>query len=288
MSPGEFSPLELAFLPAPVRRYFLFALKPGQPMIQHARVVQTGRFRAGGFDSKWNPFAAVQHFAAGPPGFVWDARIHMAPLLTARIRDSYIRGRGAMRGRIASILPIVDRSDTHELAEGALQRYLAEAVWLPTALLPGQGVVWEPIDGSTARATLSDHGVTVSLDFEFGDTGEIVRCYTDARYRDVNGDFVATPWACCYGDYAQVDGMMIPHSGETEWILPEGWYSYCRLHLRTIEFFGNGSLKSPENVRPLLGIQDISDCNPHVSRRFAVGRVNDRESVQGGTLSRLK
>jgi hypothetical protein len=140
----------------------------------------------------------VQYFTAGLPGLVWDARINMAPLATVRVRDSYIQGVGSMQARVASLIPVVDQAGSPELAAGALHRYLAEAVSLPTAFLPGSDVAWEPIDDHSARATLTDCGLSVSLDFHFRERGEIVRCYTSARNRDVRGVAVPTPWACYY------------------------------------------------------------------------------------------
>jgi hypothetical protein len=59
------------------------------------------------------------------------------------------------------------------------------------------------------------------VEFRFGASGEIVRSCA-VRYRDVNGVPVPTPWLGRYGDYARVDGMMIPRSGEVEWVLPDG------------------------------------------------------------------
>ena len=47
------------------------------------------------------------------------------------------------------------------LREGALQRYLAEAVWLPPSLLPSERLQWTAMDESHARATLHD-GETVA------------------------------------------------------------------------------------------------------------------------------
>src|SRR5207249_11032068 len=83
-----------------------------------------------------------------PPGFVWDAAIRVAPFLSVRVRDAYIRGAGSMQGRLAAVVTVVDQRDRPELNAGALQRYLAEAVWFPTALLPGQGVAWQAVDRS--------------------------------------------------------------------------------------------------------------------------------------------
>ena len=226
-APGVFSRERLRDLPAPVVRYFELALTPGQRLIRGARIEQEGTFR-GDLDEPWAPFTAVQHFSVDPPGFVWDAAIRMAPLLTVRVRDSYIGGTGGMHAKIASLVPVVDQSGGAGLNAGALHRLLAEMVWLPTSLLPGRGVTWEAVDDRTARATLSHAGTSVWLDFQFGEQGEIVRASTPERSRDVEGASVPTPWVCSYGSYREVDGMRVPAEGEVEWILPEGRLSYWR------------------------------------------------------------
>lgn len=191
-SPGVFSHLQLEGLPAPVVRYFDFALTPGQPLLRGAWLEHRGTFR-GGLDEPWSPFTSVQHFSVHPPGFVWDASIHLAPLLTVRVRDSYIGGTGGMQGKIGALIPVVHQRGGAALNAGALHRLLAEMVWLPTALLPGRGVTWTAIDDATARATLSDSGTSVWLDFQFNRKGEIVRVSTPERYRDVDGTAVPTP-----------------------------------------------------------------------------------------------
>jgi hypothetical protein len=114
-------------------------------------------------------------------------------------------------------------------------RYLAEAPWVPTALLPSQGVVWEAMDDSRARATLSDAGITVTAVFHFGPRGEIVRVEAE-RYRDVKGVGVLTPWGGRFHEYAEIEGMRIPMQGEVEWILPEGRLSYWRGRITRAEY----------------------------------------------------
>lgn len=224
---GTCSRDRFAGLPAPVARYFEFALTPGQPLLRTARIEHAGEFR-GSLDAPWSPFTSVQHAAVDPPGFVWDAKIRMFPLPAVRVRDSYLEGTGSMQASVAGVIPVVNAWGRTDLASGALHRYLAESVWLPTALLPGGGLIWEPIDGNSARATLTDSGVTVSLDFRFSDKGEIVSVYTPARYRDVNGKGVPTPWEGHFRRYERMDGMMVPREGEVAWTLPEGRLPYWR------------------------------------------------------------
>ncbi len=52
--------------------------------------------------------------------------------------------------------------------------------------------------------------------------------YTPARYRDVDGKCVPTPWEGHFRQYERVEGVMVPREGEVAWILPEGRLSYWR------------------------------------------------------------
>jgi len=223
--PARYSREQLEGLPAPVARYFEFALTPGQSLVRRAHFRQAGDFSTR--PGVWSPFTSEQHFSVHPPGFVWDATIRMAPLVPVRVRDSYLAGEGVMYGRAAAVVTVANQRGTPEMASGALMRYLAEAVWLPTALLPCEGVSWGAIDDSTARATLADGSTTVSADLHFGASGEVVRI-SAIRYRDVNGRPILTPWEVHLRDYARVHGMMIPRAGEVAWLLPEGPLPYWR------------------------------------------------------------
>lgn len=229
-----YTPGQLASLPDPVARFFAFAVTTGRPPIRTARVEHDGEFRTR-LDAGWSPFRSVQHIAADPPGFVWDARIRMAPLITVRVRDSYAGGRAAMLGKVAALVPVVRQAGTPELASGALHRWLAEAAWIPTALMPRPGLAWHAIDDSTARVTLTDAGTTVSLDVHFDDDGPILRVEAE-RYRDVDGAAVLTPFVGHFSDYAEVGGVRIPMEGMVEWILPEGRFDYWRGRIARVAF----------------------------------------------------
>lgn len=231
---ATFSTDDLAGLPAPVVRYFEFALEPDQPLVRGATVRQTGQFRLrpGGGQS---PFTATQYFTAPDPGFVWDARIHIAPLITVRVRDHYFNGSAAMLGKVAGLIPVVDQQNTPGLASGALHRALMERPWFPTALLPSEGVRWEPIDDRSARATLTDAGISVSMDVHFGDAAEIVRVEAE-RMRDVDGKGVPTPFVGYFSDYAPIHGMMVPMQGHVEWILADGRYDFWHARIDSIDF----------------------------------------------------
>jgi hypothetical protein len=231
--PARFAVADLAGLPPPVARYLRTVLTEGQPLVRHARLTQRGQFLVRPTAQGWRPFVATEHFVTHPGGFVWDARIRLAPGFAIHVRDAFVGGVGSMLASLAALWRMVSVEGTPGIAAGALHRYLAEAVWFPTALLPGQGVAWTPIDERSARATLGIAGTTVSLDFQFGVDGLVSGVFTPARARDVDGRLLSTPWQGHFSRYAQRGAMKIPLAGEVEWVLPDGPQPYWRGEITT-------------------------------------------------------
>lgn len=229
-----FSPAALDPLPEPVARYFALVLPENQPHIHSARIRWSGEFqmRPGG---GWAPFVAVQHFTSRPPGFVWDAEIRMVPLISVHVRDGYRAGTGTMQARLGRVIPVVNEGGTPEMAESALARWLGEAAWFPTALLPSNGVRWEAVDDSTARATVVDGPASASAEFHFAPTGEITRMAA-LRYRDVDGVAVLTPFEGHYGDYIRHAGVLVPGTAEVAWLLPDERFPYWRGRPERVEY----------------------------------------------------
>lgn len=229
---------ELATLPGPVQRYLARALaewREGASMVQSARIEQAGEFSMKPGPNGWRPFSATHYAVAQPPGFVWDARISMTPVSVV-VRDALLNGTGSTSANIAGVKRVAHAAGTPEIAAGALHRYLAEAVWFPTALLPSAGVQWAAVDSTTARATLSTPTATVSLDFHFGPDGLVERVYTPARARAVGNATAMTPWEGRFTRYETRNGLLIPIDAEVAWLLPEGRQPYWRGRLTKIEY----------------------------------------------------
>jgi hypothetical protein len=221
-------------LPLPVGRYFERAIPEDQKRIARARVFQEGTFLVRP-PRLWRPFRAVETFTARPPGFLWEARIRMLPGVHVLVRDAFHEGAGSMRARCLGYR-LADTAGTPAIAAAALQRYLAEAVLMPTALLPAEGVAWTAIDASSARASLAAGTTRVSLDFRFGRDGLVESVLAPARMRDVGGQGVATPWRGRWWDYEEQDGLLAPRCGEVEWLLPQGPQPYWRGQVTRIEY----------------------------------------------------
>lgn len=214
---ARFDVQQLNGLPAPVVRYFMRVLHQGQPLVRTARLQQSGEFRMGDSEDSWRPFTATEFFRVSRPGMLWDARIRQVPGMHVLVRDSYVAGVGRMRASMLGLVTVMDAPSDERLARAALQRYLAEAPWFPTALLPSSGVTWSPMSDTAALATLHDGSQTVSIEFRFSRRGEIMGTFTADRFRAVGAGYVATSWEGRFWQYEWRNGMLTPTRGEVAW-----------------------------------------------------------------------
>lgn len=132
----------------------------------------------------------------------------------------------------------VERDDTRGPEEGyggALLRHLAESAWLPTALLPGSRLAWNPTDATHARATLRDGATEVSATFELGPTGAIVSV-TAERHLAAESSFILTPWNGRFWQHGVRAGMRIPVRGEVSWLLDGEWRPYWRGRVVRVDY----------------------------------------------------
>jgi hypothetical protein len=225
-----------ADLPAPVWRYLATALPDDQADVETVRIEQRGAFRLGDVGSWWRPLTATQHVTTDPPGFVWDASIAVAPFMPARVVDAYEDGRGSLAAKVLSTVSVADADRSAELDRGELVRYLAEAVWYPSALLPQNGVTWEPVHDRAARATIEDSGTTASLTFYFGSDDLVTRVVGERPRLQDDGSYEATRWTGHWDDYEEQSGIVVPTSGEVAWDLADRTLTYWRANVETIEY----------------------------------------------------
>ena len=220
---------DLEGLPAPVRRYFRAALEEGQPLVSAVSVEHVGTFNMSDSGERWRPFTSTQRVVTRRPGFVWDGRIAMVPGVAVHVHDAYVAGEGILHPVLLGLITLGGMRDAGgDVARGELMRFFAEAPWYPTALLPSQGVQWDPVDDRSAKATLIDGALSLAMLFRFGDDGLIASVQAESRGRTVGGQVIPTPWEGRFSDYEERSGMHVPLSGEVAWLLPEGRSPYWR------------------------------------------------------------
>jgi hypothetical protein len=244
---ASFNSSDIATLPVPVQRYLRLALKDGQPLITSVRFSHAGTFNMSVAKPSWKPFTSNQTVVVNRPGFVWDARMKMLPLINVNVHDAYISGEGFLQASILGLFDVANMNGleaiakgemkrAEAMAQGELLRFLAETPLYPTSLLPHHGMVWEAIDDHSAKITLTEEKLQVSMTFKFNESGLIDTVWAEARGRSSGKIVDYMPWQGRFWNYAERSGVMVPLEAEVEWLTPEGPKPYYRGKLTTISF----------------------------------------------------
>lgn len=219
---------DLDSIPPVVARYLRRALGDDLRPIRVARLRQTGVLRTSPRSGRWLPFTAEQVVTPPATAFTWDARVSVAPLLHLTVRDAYVDGQGAGQVRLFSVIPLGGARGGEAMNSGSRHRYLAEAVWYPTALWPSGSVRWSALDSGKALATLSDRGTTVSLEFSFDDAGDIAGIYSPGRWGKFEDGYRQVPWEGHFRGYGERAGLRVPSEGEVGWYDAGQWQCVFR------------------------------------------------------------
>lgn len=214
ISEKTFSYKELAGLPEPVQLYFKHVLKDGQPYISYVRLTHDGQFKMSQ-NKDWVNIKGEQYFTTENPGFIWKGTTSMFVA-----RDMYIRDKGRLTATLFSLYDVVDAKG-EQYNQGELQRWLAESVWFPTNLLPGNNLQWTSIDSLSAKLTFNYKGQSLSFTVRFNETGEITQMETK-RYMD---EKKLETWICKMFKYKNKNGIIIPTEAEAIWSLEKGDFS---------------------------------------------------------------
>lgn len=222
-------------LPRCVAGYLRSVLQEGQPILRDAQIHQIGEFKMKE-NGRWYPFEAEQTVTTEPVSFKWDAHIRMSRFASIKVRDTYSAGHGSMQARLFGFVPMIHQRGTAELDAAALQRYLAEAAWFPTALLPSESLRWQELDSRRALATLRNWETEVSLEFDFNRNNEIDGVFTPGRYSYSHGKYELVPWGGYFQNYQQINNVRIPTEAEVQWIIRDRSFTYFRGRIEHIEF----------------------------------------------------
>ncbi|WP_059173542.1 DUF6544 family protein [Bacillus sp. FJAT-27445] len=219
-------------LPSPVQNWLISSNAIGKERIKAVRLKQEGQMRTKK-DGPWLPVKAEQYYTVDEPGFVWIADVKMAPLVHLSGIDTFKSGKGSMKIKLFSLIPVVN-ANAAEIDSGTLMRYLAEIPWFPSAALDPY-VKWEGIDKNSAKATMEYKGVTVSGIFTFTENGNI-ESFKGKRYREMNGKFELNDWGGRYTGTKEFDGWRIPEKATVIWFEEDGEFNWYEARLSEIEY----------------------------------------------------
>ena len=236
---------DLAPLPEPVQRYLRVTHAVGQPRVRSYLIRFTGRIRSAP-DSAWMPFEAeLRSFADEPTRlFLMRARMFGMPV---EAFHRLIDGHATMRVTAVGVVPIVnDRGDAMDRAE-TVTLFNDMCILAPSTLV-GPGISWEPVDASTARASFTQHGHTITATLFFAADGRLVNFESDDRARSVpDSRFAAARFSTPLRDYRDFGSLYLAGYGEARWRLPEGEFVYGEFTMRDV--VANDTSRMPARTR---------------------------------------
>jgi len=209
-----FSPDVLGSLPEPARRYLLHAIQPSTPLASSVNLTMSGSFCPAP-NAPWRRMRAREVLAAGK-GLVWKASIGGFPPMSGY--DLYVRGQGRMEWRVLGLLPVLSACGP-DISRSAAGRLAAESVWLPSALLPQNGVRWEAIDDHTALALIDLDGQVLRLRLTIAENGALKEAILENRWGNVTEDkrFAECPLVAKVLEEGTFSGYTIPTSITVGW-----------------------------------------------------------------------
>lgn len=199
---------EIAGLPEPVQRHFRAAIQTGSPLTRAVRLKMRGSIKLG----TWLPFRATQ-ILDPHEGFIWTARV--AGIVVGS--DHYLEGVGGMDWKLAGLFTVASAAGP-DVSRSAAGRGGAEAVWVPTALLPRFGARWSATDDSRISVHHTIGDTPVDVNYNVHPDGRIRSLLFD-RWGDPgnSGTFNWHPFGGEITGYRTFAGLTIPSSGRLGW-----------------------------------------------------------------------
>jgi hypothetical protein len=237
-SSGIFDPSLVATLPEPARRYFLFTIRAGAPIRTVAEIHMGGEIGLGTKDDpNYRPIRAEQ-ILAPPHGLVWNLKAG-GGVMRISGSDGFDGETSWVRFWLMDTFPIVRAGGTSDHARAAFGRVIAEAVfWTPGALLPNDYVTWEAVGADIARATVTDSGMTQTVDVTV-DTDGRPTMVVIPRWSDANADksYRLQPFGGYLSEFRDFEGYMLPTRVEGgNFIGTEEYFPFYRANVESIRF----------------------------------------------------
>ncbi|PTX53840.1 hypothetical protein C8N43_3883 [Litoreibacter ponti] len=207
LAPALFDRDMVANLPAPARRFFLFAINEGTPLFRVAELEMTGDFSLSDKDDPHYMAMKAHQVLAVPEGFVWKMGV----------RSGHLRLSGSDSGAwtrfwMGGLLPVARGGGDPDHARSAFGRAVAEAViWTPAAVLPSETVDWQPVDQNTARVTVTHSDMVQSVNVTVAADGQPTQVVFQ-RWSDANPEhaFRLQPFGGVLSKFRDFEGFRLP------------------------------------------------------------------------------
>jgi hypothetical protein len=232
---------ELAALPRAARALMdFYGVHAGQPKQWSLRMGWRGRFRMGP-NRPWMPIEAIQYDTRLPVARFFHMRARMNGVFPVLARDTYVKGRGHMLGKVVDLVTVVDGSGP-EFDQGELITWLNDCVLFAPSMLLGPSTLWFHVAERAFDLSFSDQGHKVTARVFVDDRGAPVNFETTDRFLNDPDDpkhpLIRGRWTTPIESWLRIGNRTYPSRGKATWHLAGGDFTYGEFDLlaRTLAF----------------------------------------------------
>ena len=183
----------------------------------------------------WLNIKSIEYFTAQKPNLLWDAEIGNSKFFWIEIVDSYLKNKGNTLIKINSSITIGD-SWGIEIDKSNLFKYLSEAVYFPTSLLPSKNLIWNILDSNSAEVKFTDKNTSLVAKIFFNTNGTIKKIETLDKFRPMNNNYKESLFTIYFFDYKKHSSFLIPTYCEVEWELEKGKFKFGKFKIDSIKY----------------------------------------------------
>ena len=150
--------------------------------------------------------------------------------------DYYEDGTGGMKGVIAKLITLFDQTG-EDMDKACLVTYLAESIFVPSALLQGY-ITFEQISDCEVKGTITYKGQTASGIFTFNEQYEMVSFVTNDRTATGTDEKKEQiPWTALCSDYeVSENGIKTPTTFKAVWNYPDEDFVYFDGKISSVDY----------------------------------------------------
>jgi len=223
---------ELQLLPKPVQKYLRYVGVVGKPKVNNVSIVFEGEMREKGKD--WFTFRSEQYNFYDEPERLFFMKAKINGLATHGFH-SYKNGSATMLIKLLSLFSVVDLKGK-ELGQAETVTFLNDMCLFAPATLIDKRIHWDAINDTTAKATFTNKGISISANLIFNSEGQLIDFVSHDRYAASDSEMEKYPFSTPVQNYGKIGGLKLFSYGEAVWHYPEGKFTYGKFRLKSIEY----------------------------------------------------
>jgi len=217
---------DLMLLPEPVQRYLRYTGVVNKPKLNNMHIVFEGQMREKGKD--FFPFTCEQYNFFDEPTRLFFMKAKMKGF-TVSGYHRYSNANALMDIRLFGFFPVVKKIGK-DMDKAETVTLFNDMCLMAPATLIDKRITWDAINSTSAKATFTNHNITISAILYFNAQGQLINFVSNDR--DVNQYPFSTP----VRNYKNINGINIMTYGEAIWHYPEGKFVYGKFNLKEVKY----------------------------------------------------